>query len=185
MAINTNKTSVSHEYYCLINEVQYGPYDLATLITKIDRNTLVWREGIDWIKASEVIELKKFFPDPIIKIIEKDNSNSSNANQNVDIIVNKNMFSSPFSFDGRIRRTEYGLSFIIYIIAYAILIGLVETSSIFALGYIPLFWFLWAQGAKRCHDRGNSGWYQIIPFYVFWMFFAEGDEVQNEYGFPK
>ena len=57
MAINTNKTSVSHEYYCLINEVQYGPYDVSSLITKIDRNTLVWREGIDWIKASEVIEL--------------------------------------------------------------------------------------------------------------------------------
>ena len=95
------------------------------------------------------------------------------------------MFSSPFSFDGRIRRTEYGLSFIIYIIAYSILIELVQTSSIFGLGYIPLFWFLLAQGAKRCHDRGNSGWYQIIPFYVLWMFFAEGDEVQNEYGFPK
>ena len=24
------------------------------------------------------------------------------------------MFSNPFSFDGRIRRTEYGVSFIIY-----------------------------------------------------------------------
>ena len=95
------------------------------------------------------------------------------------------MFSSPFSFDGRIRRTEYGLSFIIYIIAYAILIGLVKTSSIFAFGYIPLFWFLWAQGAKRCHDRGNSGWYQIIPFYVFWMLFAEGDKGNNEYGNPQ
>ena len=185
MTINTNKTSASNEYYCLINEVQYGPYDVATLISKIDRDTLVWREGIDWIKASEVMELKKFFPEPIIKIIEKDKSNSSNVYPNTDVIVNKNMFSSPFSFDGRIRRTEYGLSFIIYIIAYSILIELVQTSSIFGLGYIPLFWFLLAQGAKRCHDRGNSGWYQIIPFYVLWMFFAEGDEVQNEYGFPK
>jgi nitrogenase molybdenum-iron protein alpha chain len=39
---------------------------------------------------------------------------------------------------------------------------------------VPYCWFIWAQGAKRCHDRGNSGWYQIIPFYGFWMLFAEG-----------
>ena len=182
MAINTNKSSASYEYYCLINEVQYGPYDVATLISKIDRDTLVWREGIEWIKASEVMELKKFFPEPIIKIIEKENSKSSNLEQNRNIVVPKKMFSLPFSFNGRIRRTEYGLSFIIYIIAYAIIIGLVKTSSVFALAYIPLLWFLWAQGSKRCHDRGNSGWYQIIPFYVLWMIFAEGDKVQNEYG---
>jgi len=70
MAINTNKTSEFQEYYCLINEVQYGPYDVASLISKIDRNTLVWRDGIEWIKASEVIELKKFFPDPELVVIQ-------------------------------------------------------------------------------------------------------------------
>ena len=32
--------------------------------------------------------------------------------------------------------------------------------------------------------RGNSGWYQIIPFYVLWMLFAEGDKEANEYGNP-
>ena len=47
---------------------------------------------------------------------------------------------------------------------------------------VPYCWFIWAQGAKRCHDRGNSGWYQIIPFYGFWMLFAEGETTANEYG---
>jgi uncharacterized membrane protein YhaH (DUF805 family) len=47
---------------------------------------------------------------------------------------------------------------------------------------IPLLWFVWAQGAKRCHDLGQSGWYQIIPFYVLWMIFGSGKNGINRYG---
>ncbi len=51
---------------------------------------------------------------------------------------------------------------------------------------IPGYWFIFAQGAKRCHDRGNSGWYQIIPFYGLWMLFADSEIGKNEYGLnPK
>ena len=53
---------------------------------------------------------------------------------------------------------------------------------ILGLLYNPAFWFFWAQGAKRCHDRGNSGWYQIIPFYCLWMIFGNSDVGENEYG---
>lgn len=95
------------------------------------------------------------------------------------------MFKNPFSFEGRIRRTEYGVSFIIYLVA-AIIINftmmLGSVAGIFGLAYIPLIWFLWAQGAKRCHDRGNSGWFQLIPFYSFWMIFADSEVGVNEYG---
>lgn len=54
------------------------------------------------------------------------------------------------------------------------------------LSLIPLNWFILAQGAKRCHDLGNSGLYQLIPFYGILMMLEDGDEGENEYGFdPK
>lgn len=98
------------------------------------------------------------------------------------------MFKNPFSFEGRIRRTEYGISFIIYVIIAVIVNAIMQDGSaaIIGLAYIPMLWFCWAQGAKRCHDRGNNGWYQIIPFYALWMLFAEGESGINEYGLnPK
>lgn len=96
------------------------------------------------------------------------------------------MFKHPFSFNGRIRRKEYGLSIILMYI-YAIIIGLVigivnGGDGMINVLLIPIYWFIFAQGAKRCHDRGNSGWYQINPFYGLWMLFGDGDECENEYG---
>jgi uncharacterized membrane protein YhaH (DUF805 family) len=100
------------------------------------------------------------------------------------------MFKNPFSFDGRIRRLEFGLSYIIYIVCYVTILSLIEAfgngNDLFSLfGFIliiPCLWFFLAQGAKRCHDRGNNGWYLIIPFYVFWMLFAESEYGENDYG---
>lgn len=95
------------------------------------------------------------------------------------------MFKNPFSFEGRIRRSEYGISFIIYWIAILILPSIMESgqgAEIIGLAYIPLLWFMLAQSAKRCHDRGNSGWYQIIPFYRLWLLFGDSDNGVNEYG---
>ncbi len=101
------------------------------------------------------------------------------------------MFKNPFSFEGRIRRLEYGLSYIIYLSVCAFIGGAVNilgapasgTATIISIVlYVPAFWFLLAQGAKRCHDRGNSGVWQIIPFYVFWLIFMDGEIGSNEYG---
>ena len=96
------------------------------------------------------------------------------------------MFNAPFSFEGRIRRTEYGLSFITYaFIAGAINVIIKESRgevAFLGIAYFPLIWFLWAQGAKRCHDIGNSGWMQLIPLYVFWLIFQDGEHGVNQYG---
>ena len=97
------------------------------------------------------------------------------------------MFKNPFSFNGRIRRTEYVISFLMYFIAriFLYLHDKPEDGniSIFTfLCYILLAWFMWAQGAKRCHDLGKTGWFQIIPFYIFVMLFREGDLSFNKYG---
>jgi uncharacterized membrane protein YhaH (DUF805 family) len=96
------------------------------------------------------------------------------------------MFKNPFSFEGRIRRMEYGLSFIILVVVLSVIRLAVASGELpIALGYffqIPIYWFKIAQGAKRCHDLGNNGWWQLIPFYGFWLLFAEGKKEENDYG---
>ena len=95
------------------------------------------------------------------------------------------MFKRPFSFSGRIRRLEFGLSYIMYL-SFLFIVGAISEASnlqgFLVLLIIPALWFLLAQGSKRCHDRGNSGIYLIIPFYILWMVFAESDFGENEYG---
>lgn len=103
------------------------------------------------------------------------------------------MFKNPFSFEGRIRRSEYGITTIIFvllrwfltIIVAAAIDEKLTSDSVTGVSFIfslPLLWFYWAQGAKRCHDVGNSGWFQLIPFYVFWMLFQDGENGANVYG---
>lgn len=108
------------------------------------------------------------------------------------------MFAHPFSFKGRIRRLEYALSYVIYYIlvilvnALLYVVSEMEKSGVmgnniltFALMCIIagfLLRFIFAQGAKRCHDRDNNGWWQFIPFYFLWMLFGDGDEYENDYG---
>ena len=90
---------------------------------------------------------------------------------------------------------EYVLSFLILVLGRTILIMLlaglmVGSGSKDLVGFtvlsyllsIPFLWFFWAQGAKRCHDMGKSGWWQLIPFFPFVMIFKEGDSHSNEYG---
>lgn len=96
------------------------------------------------------------------------------------------MFQTPFSFEGRIRRSEFGISLIIYAVCYAILKGALDSRAegvdILGLLFIPMVWFLWAQGAKSCYDLGKSGFWQLIPFYIFWMLFEDGHQWENEFG---
>ena len=102
------------------------------------------------------------------------------------------MFKNNFSKKGRIGRTEYVFSFIIsqgaiFLISYSLgYLGLTDGATYgLEILYIAIttitIWFL-LQGAKRCHDRGNSGLYQLIPFYIFWMLFGVGENKENEYG---
>lgn len=100
----------------------------------------------------------------------------------------KGMFKHIFSFHGRIRRLEYGLTYLVYVV-YSIPINIIpedEMSPAFAIIWllllVPICWGLWAQGAKRCHDIGHSGWWQLIPFYFFWMIFEDGQKGINQYG---
>ncbi len=52
-------------------------------------------------------------------------------------------------------------------------------SNIYTLGIlIPSF----AVGARRMHDVGKSGWFQLIPIYNIILFVTEGDKGDNQYG---
>lgn len=118
-----------------------------------------------------------------------DNKNKPIEETGTESISNKGMFKRPFSFHGRIRRTEYGISFIVYFI-WAMILNAATASNDMPEGlaiflivtYVPMIWFLWAQNCKRCHDRGKSGWYQLIPFYFFVLLFGDGEKGRNNYG---
>lgn len=102
------------------------------------------------------------------------------------------MFKKPFSFDGRIRRLEYGLTHIINAILSTflklIIIGIAQNSDnntlpfFLFLSYVPFMWFGLAQSVKRSHDLGKSGWWVLVPFYGLWLLFAEGNKGPNKYG---
>ena len=88
-----------------------------------------------------------------------------------------------FSFDGRIRRRDYWFVNIGAGIAMALAETLSEAAPvIYLIIMILLMWISFAAGAKRCHDLGHNGWWQLIPFYSLWMAFQEGERRGNKYG---
>jgi len=90
-------------------------------------------------------------------------------------------------FTGRARRQEYWMFILIYMIiniALAVL-GLELVSSLVALGLlIPSM----SIAARRLHDTGRSGWWQlivlipIIGFIVLVVFLAQDGHGANDYG---
>jgi hypothetical protein len=186
------------KYFYSNGQDKNGPVTLEHLKqTEITPNTLIWHEGLEnWEKAECFEELRDIFElNP--PLIDDQNYNSNylttntiNYETNQGNFINNSSqkqayFFNPFSFKGRISRTEYGISLIIYVVLY-ILISLILTTTesfFLSLSFIPLVWFIWAQGAKRCHDMGQSGWWQIIPFYPIWMIFGKSEAgIRNKYG---
>ena len=190
-------------YYSKNGNDKNGPFSFDELKQKnITPKTLIWHEELDnWKMAGQLPELKNHIEKASITLKKKKsvrgkiNLDKKPETNNIDsLVVNEKqkMFSNSFSFNGRIRRLEYGLSILIYyVITFLVgfVLGFLGLSDgvtygleILYIFMIPPFIWLIAQGTKRCHDRGNSGWYQLIPFYSLWMIFAEGDDGINEYG---
>ncbi|MBQ8064899.1 MAG: DUF805 domain-containing protein [Prevotella sp.] len=99
------------------------------------------------------------------------------------------MIKRYFSFNGRIGRLEYLLSDVfVGLLTYPL--GLIDSfdndNILLILGVllfaIIAFWFVFAQGTKRLHDLGYSGWWQLIPFTPFLMILFEGEKKENKYG---
>ena len=98
------------------------------------------------------------------------------------------MIKKFLSFNGRIMRKEYALTYLIYFILSMIIQKIVApygwNSNIawIGLAYVPMCYILLTQTAKRCHDVGKSGWNQMIPLYFLLWFFEKGEKGANEYG---
>ncbi len=94
-------------------------------------------------------------------------------------------------FSGRARRTEFWMYSLFYMIFYVALsivdsfLGMGLLTSIFALGMlIPTL----SIGARRLHDTGRSGWWQLIGIVpligaiVLIVFFVQDSHDENSYG---
>lgn len=98
------------------------------------------------------------------------------------------MFKAPFSFSGRITRTEYFLSGMLFFFLLG-LAGVIMTEArheglgmIGGILIIPAVWFILAQGWKRSNDAGWHGIVGAIPYVNFVLLFVSGDEGANLYG---
>lgn len=92
-------------------------------------------------------------------------------------------------FKGRLNRRNYLLGFIIQWIIYIILTSILE-NAFFIL--FALFFFMgFSLNARRLHDLGYSGWFNlliIIPFVglllLLYLLIAPGQKIENKYGLP-
>lgn len=132
---------------------------------------------------------------PTTASIEKKDYSSNDAEPKgteEDILEEEYEKYSIFSFKGRVGRLQYWLACFGGLLAFYIPLFLAivlkgnPSNGLFAicamLWAFSYYYLVLAVGAKRCHDLGHSGWFQLIPFYVFVMLFSSGDDAVNEYG---
>ena len=103
------------------------------------------------------------------------------------------------TLDDRIGRGRYWAELAIFTLSSSLIYGVGIVAIVFAVlaggqagafllfivfaGFqLALTWRFLGYGAKRCHDLGHSGFYQLIPLYPLLMLFQEGDIESNEYG---
>ena len=86
------------------------------------------------------------------------------------------------SFKGRIKRVPYAATFI-PLMALSSYLRDVNVDYELHINVV-VAWVVLAQGAKRCHDLGVSGWLQAIPFFVFGLMFVKGNDIPNRFGPP-
>ncbi len=98
-------------------------------------------------------------------------------------------------FNGRARRKEYWMFFLInMIISYALaffplLIDLPELAIVSTLYSLALFLPSIAVGVRRLHDVGKSGWFFLIvlipligAIWLLVLFCTDGDQGPNKWG---
>ncbi len=144
-----------------------GPED-----SSIEKQELLEMDSEDFEKESVNLEEKKEFIEEKVEDLDDD-----------DEYEERRMFSSPYNPTGRISRTEYVITVVLYLAADYLISRNLEGGAL-GICSIALSVFFFMQGAKRCHDIGISGWWQIIPVTWLWLLVARGNRDQNDYGYP-
>ena len=156
------------------------------------------REALNYILAHGISETQRVIDNAMAtersaqSSEESGNTYSEPKTEDVETWRKRNSFR-PFSFKGRIGRLQLILSYVVGLVAWFAIFALSEpvlyyleyNSKIFLLFIactVAFFWFLYAQCAKRCHDLGKSGAWMFVPFWNVLLFFAEGEEQDNQYG---
>lgn len=198
------------QYYFFDGSEQKGPFSKGDIIGEtFPPETMVWFEGItEWrpiTQVSDLASLVKKEPVPEVAVppptsIVSSDDNETDRELNSSEIGGIQIVDEPLESErqsksqktsggfmsarGRATRGQYLLSWLTYFFFSIILDVMIEDGAnpLFGLLYLPLFLFILTEGAKRCHDMGHSGWYQLIPFYGLWMLFKQGEEGPNKYG---
>lgn len=152
------------------------------------------REALNYILAHGMSETQRVIDSMATERFaqsseESGNTYSEQKTEDVEAWRKRDSFR-PFSFKGRIGRVQLILSYVMGFVAWFAIYALSEpaleyNSNIFLLFLActaVFFWFLYAQCAKRCHDLGKSGAWMFVPFWNVLLFFAEGEEQDNQYG---
>lgn len=151
------------------------------------------REALNYILAHGMSETQRVIDNAMAtersaqSSEEPGNTYSEQKTEDVEAWRKRDSFR-PFSFRGRIGRLQLILSYVVgFVVWFAsfFLYYLEYNSNIFLLFLactVVFFWFLYAQCAKRCHDLGKSGAWMFVPFWNVLLFFAEGEEQDNQYG---
>lgn len=122
--------------------------------------------------------------------------NKNRETNKEDLNEGRPLFTNVFSFDGRIRKTEYWLSWWLFLILPLVDSGVsyffAPHKKLFEVGIgriIALITFIWwvifmaFQNTKRLHDIGKSGWKQLLfPSFIYDAEYKEGDKGDNKYG---
>ena len=99
----------------------------------------------------------------------------------------KVVFENYANFNGRARRKEYWMFFLLHIIivfVLAFIAGLISPALMIIINIYTLAVFvpIIAVGVRRMHDVGKSGWYILIPIYSLILACTDGNQGTNAYG---
>lgn len=184
-------------YFYSDNGTQKGPVTYEDLKKAgIGKDTLVWRDGFDdWQEAGNVSELSGLFTEAAIpsesvqqsdSATPRDEVRSENEKPELD---NTKMFKNVFLFKGRARRSEFWVAYAVFFAAMMLPSAILDAGGdsgfltflciVLIIGGI---WLFLSEGTRRCHDLGHSGFWMLIPYYIFWMLFQNSKVGTNEYG---